>query len=310
MKEERSKPKAIVLCGPTGIGKTATAISISQRMSCQVIGADSMQIYRYMDIGTAKPTIEEKALVPHHMIDIIDPDEPFDAESYASCARPIAFDLYGKNIVPLVVGGTGLYLKALLCGLFSINEGDVGIRNRLRAEADCCGVEPLYKKLKTIDPEASKKIHPNDAFRIIRALEVFETTGRPISFHQQKHRFKNKYFVTLKIGLTTDRDRLYERINRRVLAMMNEGFLNEVKRLLERGYSPKLKSMQSIGYKQLIDHLGGKQSLSESISLIQRETRRYAKRQLTWFRSDKEIVWMDPEQFSEILTMTKQFLRN
>jgi tRNA dimethylallyltransferase len=300
--------KVIVLCGPTGIGKTSSALEIARDIDCQVISADSMQIYRYMDIGTAKPSGEERAMLTHHMIDVVNPDEPYDANRYACEARPIANRLHHQGRIPLIVGGTGLYIKALLSGLFASKSRHTDVRLRLKAEAESLGVSHLYERIRHIDPTAADRIHPNDAFRIIRALEVFETTGKPISYHQQRHCFKDRYFVSLKFGLMTDRDQLYQRIDQRVVSMVEQGFVEEVKNLLDRGYSHELNSMQAIGYKQMVEHLFDKHSLDETVSRIQQQTRRYAKRQLTWFRADHEILWIRPERKSEMVSEIKRFL--
>jgi tRNA dimethylallyltransferase len=222
------KPKIIIICGPTGIGKTAVAVDLAQYFSGQIIGADSMQVYKYMDIGTAKPTAEEQNRVAHHMIDIVEPDETFDAARYTGLARAKIFDLNQHNITPFVVGGTGLYIKALLYGLFNAEVSDPDVRRRLKEEAAVHGSEYLHARLGRLDPESARRLHTHDTYRILRALEVVETTGKPISRHHQEHGFLEQPFRSLKIGLNMDRTDLYEGINARVDAMISAGFVDEV----------------------------------------------------------------------------------
>lgn len=303
------RPKVVVICGPTALGKTSVAIHLAKRFHGEIIGADSMQIYRYMDIGTAKPTIEEQASVKHHMINIIDPDEHFDARKYAVMARDKVMDLHDQGILPFVVGGTGLYIKAFLHGLFKYGASNFGIRAQLKNDIQVHGPDFLYKQLYRRDPETAKKIHPNDTYRIIRALEIFRMTGKTLAEFHQAHGFREKPFVSLKIGLNLDRDIIYDRIDHRVDVMINSGFVNEVKVLLEMGYAPDLKSMQSIGYRHIINFLKGTWPLDETVRLLKRDTRRYAKRQLTWFKADAEVIWMEPEALDDINGQIKKFLQ-
>jgi len=226
------KPKVIVICGPTALGKTSTAIHLAKHFNGEIIGADSMQIYRYMDIGTAKPTLDEQARVKHHLIDFIDPDEHFDARTYATLSREKVRQLYEKKIISFVVGGTGLYIKALFHGLFKTKALDSDIRSRLKAEVQAYGSVYLYERLCRQDPDTAKKIHPNDTYRIMRALEVYALTGKTLAELHQAHGFKDSPFVVLKIGLHISREILYDRIDKRVEIMINSGFVNEVKRLL------------------------------------------------------------------------------
>ncbi len=308
MNPAQQKPKLIVICGPTGIGKTATAIEIAEIFNAEIIGADSMQIYRQMDIGTAKPTSDEQARVAHHMIDIIEPDMPFDAVRFAELARPAIDQLYDRGIIPLVVGGTGLYIKALLYGMFQSDPVDKKIRERLKREADEHGTDILYQRLMQCDPITAHKLHPKDTYRILRALETLEATGKPISEYQDTHAFAEPFYEALKIGLNMDRALLYERINERVDAMMAAGFVAEVKRLLDAGYTNDLKSMQSIGYRHIVDYLENRCSLEECIRTLKRDHRRYAKRQLTWFGADNEIIWKEPGQVDQVKVLIKKFL--
>lgn len=303
------RPKVVVICGPTALGKTSVAIHIAKHFAGEIIGADSMQIYRYMDIGTAKPTEDEQACVKHHLIDIIDPDEPFDARKYGALARDKIVALHDQGVVPFVVGGTGLYIKALLHGLFKSKASDFDIRVHLKNELQVHGGDYLYNRLCRHDPATAKKIHPNDTYRIIRALEVIELTGKTMTELHQAHGFKEKPFVVLKIGLHMDRDVLYDRIHRRVDAMINSGLVSEVKSLLEMGYSPDLKSMQSIGYRHIVNFIKGNCPWEEAIRTLKRDTRRYAKRQLTWFKADPEVIWKKPEALGDIKRLIKKFLQ-
>ena len=309
MCDDNLKPKIIIICGPTALGKTSMAIKVAEIFNGEIIGADSMQIYRYMDIGTAKPTADEQSHVAHHMIDLIDPDEHFDARQFAEMAYEKIIRLYARGITPFVVGGTGLYIKALVHGLFKSGPSDIQVRERLQEQARIYGVDFLHQKLRRYDPDTSERIHPNDSYRIIRALEVNELTGKSITELQQDHGFKENRFNALKIGLHIKRELLYDRIDRRADAMIDSGFFDEVNRLLGMGYSDDLKSMQSIGYRHLIDFIKGRCSWDETLRTLKRDTRRYAKRQLTWFKAEPEIVWKEPGQLREIRQLIKKFLQ-
>jgi tRNA dimethylallyltransferase len=308
MNSVTAKPKIIIICGPTGVGKTNVAIGLAQHFGGQIIGADSMQVYKYMDIGTAKPTAEEGARVVHHMVDFVEPDESFDAARYATGARAKIIELEQQHIIPFVVGGTGLYIKALLYGLFEEKVSDPEIRAVLKAEADAHGIRSLYDRLDRLDPETANRLHPNDSYRILRALEVIEATGQTISSHHKKHGFFDQPFESLKIGLNLDRAVLYERINSRVDAMISAGFLDEVKGLIAGGYSASLKSMQSIGYRHMVDYIEGRSSWAECVRTLKRDHRRYAKRQLTWFGADPEIIWKEPGQVKALKLLVDNFL--
>lgn len=303
------KPNVIVICGPTALGKTSIAIDLARTFSGEIIGADSMQIYRHMNIGTAKPTHDEQSRVPHHMIDIVDPDEPFDARRFAIMAHEKIMDLHARRVSPFVIGGTGLYIKALLHGLFEAMPADPGVRARLKQEAEIHGTGFLHKRLKQKDSATAIRIHPNDTYRILRALEVYELTGKTISELQSEHSFTDQPFRVLKIGLHLDRNIIYDRINRRVDAMIDSGLEDEVKGLLGMGYSADLKSMQSIGYRHMVDFIEGHSSWEEALRTLKRDTRRYAKRQLTWFKADSAIVWKEPGQLKEIRRTIEKFLQ-
>jgi tRNA dimethylallyltransferase len=302
------KSKVIVICGPTGIGKTSVGIDLARALGGEIISADSMQIYRFMDIGTAKPTPDELALIPHHMIDIIDPDEDFDAVQFADRARPLIAEIENRNRIPIVVGGTGFYIKSLLYGIFKSESIDPKIRSRLRKEAEQKGSGFMYDRLKQIDPAAAKRLHPNDSYRVIRALETVESTGRPISEHHQSHGFTDNPFNGLKIGLQMDRQKLYRRIDRRVDVMIEAGFVGEVKKLLGMGYSTALKSMQSIGYRHMADFIESRLPWDECIRTLKRDTRRFAKRQFTWFGADREVIWHRPDQLKLIHELVDEFV--
>jgi tRNA dimethylallyltransferase len=305
------KPKIVVIVGPTASGKSTAAVELAQHFGAEIINADSMQVYRYMDIGTAKPSSEQRRLVPHHLIDILYPDEEFSAALFREEARQAISDVGARDKKAMVVGGTGLYIKALTSGLIRGGEIDPAIRARLQAEAQAKGREHMYRRLEEVDPTTAAHLHPHDTYRIIRALEVYERTGRLISALRQRHLFQEEPFQALKIGLQTKREDLYRRIDARVDAMIRQGLKEEVQRLIEMGYAPTIKAMQSLGYKQMTAHLQEEYDLAEAIRLIKRNTKRYAKRQITWFKADPEIRWVGhPRDREEILRMVEGFLRN
>lgn len=310
MEINRKKIPLVIILGPTTVGKSELAIELAQKFSLEIINADSMQLYRGMDIGSAKPSLEERKLVTHHLIDIKDPAEEFSAAQFKNEARKVIFSRAQAGKLLLVVGGTGFYIRALTKGLFSAPSADLKLREKLKEKERTQGKWYLYKELEKVDPEAASTIHPNDTFRIIRALEVWYLTGDPISQQQKKHQFKHSYFNLLKIGVIRDRKEIYHRIEQRVDNMIKDGLVNEVKRLLRRGYPPTIKPFQSLGYKQILSYLQGDLSLDEAVSSIKRNTKRYAKRQLTWFRKDQEIIWFTlPQQYLQISEAIKKFLK-
>jgi len=308
MESKQSKPKTIIICGPTGIGKTSFAIELAKLFKGEIVGADSMQIYRHLDIGTAKPTLIERSIIRHHMVDIVDPDEPFDAEAYATQALAIVMALQKQEVLPFVVGGTGLYIKSLLYGLFDTRPADQEIRTRLKQEAEKEGRAFLYERLKKVDPVTAGKVHVNDIYRIVRALEVYEASGAPISDFQQRHGFQKSRLTPLKFGLHMEREQLYDRIDGRVEMMIQAGLLDEVKHLRDAGYASELKSMQSLGYRHMFDFLEGRLDWPETIRTLKRDTRRYAKRQMTWFKADGEVVWVDPVVSGKVENRIREFL--
>ncbi len=289
------KPQVIAISGPTASGKSDLALKLAQTLNGEIICMDSMQIYRRMDIGTAKPTMEEQAIVPHHMLDIVEPTENYAVADYAQATEKVIFEIAARGKQPILVGGTGLYLKALMHGLSLGNAGgDEKIRARLYAMAD----EPdgkfrLHRRLSEVDPVSAGKFHPNDIRRVIRALEVFELTGTPIS--QQKQEEPDRPFSVLPLAIDMPRDILYARLEKRVHQMMKQGLLQEVKALLESGVAPCMQSMQGIGYKELIPVVQGTQCVDDAVWQIILNTRHYAKRQGTWLRTEPQTIWMTEE---------------
>ena len=301
-------PKLLILSGPTGSGKSELAIELASLLGAEILNADSMQVYRGMDIGTAKLPISKRKGIPHHLIDIVDPDQEFNAALFRSHALPIIDDLSRRGGIPIiVVGGTGLYVKALLGGLFKCPPSQRELRQKLWGECEDKGSTYLYERLCGLDSKAAESIHPMDTIRIIRALEVVYLTGRPFSEVTEEHRFSDRRFSPLHLCLYVDREVLYDRINSRTLLMIDAGLVEEVEGLLSMGYGPELKPMKAIGYRHIVGYLKGDWDLDEAVRLIQRDTRRYAKRQSTWFRADPEVVWVNPDDRSEIIGMVKAF---
>jgi len=296
--------------GPTAIGKTELSLAIAERFSCEIIGVDSMQVYRYMDIGTAKPTIEEQKRVPHHLIDVVDPDVDYSVGRYVDDAEQAIQIVEQNNHVPLLVGGTGMYLRGLVDGLAEFQTTDPSVRENLKlslAERD--GRQQLFNELVRLDPESAARIHPNDSQRLLRALEIYQTTGIPWSQHLLREQKDKKFQNILKIGLTCDRDVLFGRINSRVGQMIDQGLEKEVRKLLAQGYHKNLKSMQAIGYRHMVHFLAGDWTFAETLELLARDTRHYAKRQYTWFRNDPEILWFQPSQGERIIRVIERYLR-
>ena len=302
------KPKIVVILGPTAVGKSALALELAGQLDGEIVNADSQQVYRYMDIGTGKPSMADRECVRHHLIDVVDPDEEFNAAMFRQLASEFIYQIDERKGNAIVCGGTGLYLKALTRGLFEGPGQDLDIRRNLEKEIEKSGLKSLYERLAEIDPTVTSTIHPNDRLRTIRALEVYQLTGKPISQWQKEHRFQEQPFEALKIGLNCERAELYDRINRRSTDMVAAGFVDEVRELVARGYSLDLKPLRSVGYAQMAKVVRGTLTIDAALEEMKQETRRLAKRQLTWFRGDSEIRWFHPTQVSEFLKIVRQFL--
>ncbi|MGI6131856.1 MAG: tRNA (adenosine(37)-N6)-dimethylallyltransferase MiaA [Bacillota bacterium] len=291
----------LAIVGPTASGKSAVGMALARRLDGEIVSADSMQVYRGMDIGTAKPSRGEQAEIRHHLIDVADPDEVFSVARYQELAGTAIAEAAARRKLPIMVGGTGLYVDAVVRGFLFPDEGrNPAVRARLEREAatSALGAPALHARLATCDPEAARRIHPNDLRRIVRALEVFEVTGRPITELRRKHVPMNAYNTRL-FGLTMPREALLGRIDARVDQMVAAGLVDEVRRLLQMGYDPDATAMQAIGYKEFVTYLAGREGLEQAIDAVKLETRRYAKRQMTWFRRHDDIEWIDVEKLSE-----------
>jgi tRNA dimethylallyltransferase len=283
----------LIIAGPTAVGKTDASILLAQESGAEVVSADSMQIYRGMDIGTAKPTIEQRRLVYHHLIDIAEPNQPYSVGDYLRDARAAIDGILTSGGVPVVVGGTGLYIRALMRGLFHGPPADLELRERLLQRESEGQAGTLYSDLVKVDPEAAVKIHPNDLRRTVRALEVYYLRDRKLSDFQREHAFGDRPYPFRLVFLVRSRNELYPRIEQRVDRMIDSGLEAEVRGLMERGHSPDIASMQGLGYKHFIDHFLGRTSRDEAVALLKRDTKRYAKRQFTWFRREPEALWVD-----------------
>ncbi len=280
------KTPLVIITGPTGSGKTAIALKLARSYPIEVISADSMQVYRYMDIATAKPTSDEQSLLTHHLIDIVDPDEEFNAEMFSTQASEKITEILSRKKIPVIVGGTGLYIKALVYGLAPAPPRSAKLRGCLRDLIERKGSVYLWHFLERIDPEIAVKINKNDSLRIVRSMEILFLTGMKPSRVYREHGFANPRYQARTVCVMPDRGKLYEDINARVVSMVETGLIDETKRLLQRGFSPNLRSMQTLAYKHMIDYLEEKIGLEATVGRIQRDTRNYAKRQITWMRSN------------------------
>ncbi len=289
-----SMRRVVVVAGPTGVGKTALSIEVARAVGGEIISADAVAVYRHLDVGSAKPTAEERAQVPHHLVDAADPGEDYDAARFAREAGAAAEDILGRGRAVVLAGGTGLYIKAFLYGLIPEGESDPALREALREEARQLGVKALHERLSLLDPATAARVHENDAYRIVRALEIMARTGRPVSASRGAHAFARPLWDALFLHLNLERGELYRRIEERVDRMMAEGLLEEVRDLLDRGYGPDLKSMRSIGYRHMADVILGRVGLNDAVALLKRDTRRLAKRQNTWFRAVPGALRTDP----------------
>ena len=294
--------KLLCLLGPTAVGKTEIAIQLAQSLNAEIISVDSRQIYRQMDIGTAKPTAEEQQAARHHLIDCVDISQPFSVADYQFLADTAIADIQNRGKRVLLVGGAGLYFRAIVDGLFEGPGADPALRKRLEGEAAQFGVDALHKQLQTYDPESAERIHPNNLIRVIRALEVYELTGTPMSELQQQWHPEKQRYPFIAFGLTMPRALLYRRIEQRVDVMLANGLIAEVESLLRADYARDSVALQSFGYRELIAYLDGDCTYMEAISQLKQNTRRFAKRQLTWFRKDTRVEWLDRESTSDVIS--------
>jgi tRNA dimethylallyltransferase len=293
-----------IILGPTAVGKTALSLDLAECLDAEIVSADSRQVYRLMDIGTAKPSQKERQRVPHHLIDIVWPDEKFNVSYFVQRAEQVIQDVCARGKSSLLVGGTGLYIRALTEGLLIAPGADPSLRRDLHEKAQKRGNEALHAELEKVDSQMAARLHPNDLVRIVRALEVYYCSGSRLSELQKSHGFGQKPYRTLKIGLCCDRERLYEKIDKRSEDMFEEGLIEEAEAILEAGYDPNLKILKTIGYRQALGVLNGKLKLDEALDDLKRSTRRYAKQQLTWFRKDKSIIWLESScDFARILEL-------
>ncbi|MCR1918657.1 tRNA (adenosine(37)-N6)-dimethylallyltransferase MiaA [Frisingicoccus caecimuris] len=299
----------IILTGPTAVGKTELSIALAKSIGGEIISADSMQVYKYMDIGTAKIRSEEMDGVPHHLIDILEPDVAFNVAMFKDLAKSAVEDIYSRGRIPILVGGTGFYIQALLYDIdFSEEDSDSSIRKELETLAEVKGAAFLHEKLREVDPESAEQIHANNVKRVIRALEYYQLHGEKISTHNETERHKESPYDFLYFVLTHDRQVLYERIEKRIDQMIDHGLISEVDNLLKKGYDSSLVSMQGLGYKELIPYLQKKCTLDEAIYVLKRDTRHFAKRQLTWFRRERNVRWLDKSLVSSDEEILKEIL--
>lgn len=293
-----NKKPLIVLTGPTAVGKTSLSIGLARAVDGEIISADSMQVYKYMDIGTAKISPEDMGGIPHYLISEFEPDEDFSVVKFQEYAKKYIKIIHDKGKIPILVGGTGFYIQAVLYDIdFEENDPDTSYRKELTELSQKYGPGYLHDMLAEIDPASAKAIHPNNVKRVIRALEYARLTGDPISAHNAEQRKKESPYLYRYFVLNKDRDRLYESINQRVDIMLEKGLVDEVKHLMDLGYTKDLVSMQGLGYKEIIDYLEGTCSLEEAIYRLKRDTRHYAKRQLTWFKREKDVIWLNKDDF-------------
>ncbi len=297
--EQAEKPPVVVVTGPTASGKTPIAIEIAQQIGGEIVNADSMQVYRYMDVGTAKPSLEQRALVPHHLLDVVTPDIAYSAGRYAEEARKVAAGIHARGKTVVLTGGTGLYIRAFLEGLLEAGEADPELRAKLedenRAAVEAGDPLRLHRRLAKIDPEAADRIHPNDLRRIIRALEIAESLGEPASSLRAEHGFGDRPYRTLHLALDPGREALIERINRRCGEMIDNGLLQEARALRERGYGPELRPLRAIGYRHMTPVVDGADTLANALEVMRRDTRRFARRQRTWLRKVPDLRWQRPD---------------
>lgn len=314
-KQTERKP-LVILTGPTAAGKTALSIQLAKKIGGEIISADSMQVYRHMDIGSAKISLGEQEGIPHHLIDVLEPEEEFHVVQFQTLAKEAIREIYERGHIPIVTGGTGFYIQALLYDIdFSAEEDHVQLRQQLEEESRKYGNQWLWERLLLVDREAAEEIHPNNVKRVIRALEFYRLNGYPISQHNRREREKKSPYAFCYFVLTDEREALYRRIDERVEQMLAKGLLEEVKQLRERGCTRELVSMQGLGYKEILSMLDGEISLEEAVYLTKRNTRHFAKRQLTWFKRERDVIWINKKDFrhneGEILAfMIEQLAKN
>ena len=292
------KKPLIILTGPTAVGKTKLSIRLARAVDGEIISADSMQVYRRMDIGSAKIRPEEMEGIPHHLIDVLEPEEDFNVVRFQELARAAMEEIWSRGHIPILTGGTGFYIQALLYDIdFTENEEGTGVREELEALAAAEGPERFHARLALVDPKAAEEIHANNVKRVIRALEYYRLTGQRISEHNEEQREKESPYCFAYFVLNDERSRLYERIDQRVDEMLKAGLVEEVKRLKEEGCKRGMVSMQGLGYKEILDYLDGSVSLEEAVRILKRDTRHFAKRQLTWFKRERDIVWVEKPEY-------------
>ncbi|OHW62856.1 tRNA dimethylallyltransferase [Andreesenia angusta] len=297
----------LVIVGPTAVGKTSLSVELAEHYGGEIISADSMQIYRGMDIGTAKIKADEMKSIPHYLLDVVAPDEEFSVSDFKEMTYACLGDVYSREKLPLIVGGTGLYVNSIVYKLdFADSGSDMEVRKKYMDCAEEFGNEYIYEKLKEVDPETAERLNLNDTKRIVRALEVYELTGEPMSKSYTNFREENDEFNLVFIGLDMERSHLYERINERVDIMLENGLVEEVKSLLENGYNSDMTSMKAIGYKEVVEYLRGVTTYDEMVEILKRNSRRFAKRQLTWFRRDKRIVWMQVDDYESLEELKRE----
>ena len=296
---DTEKKPLIILTGPTAVGKTKASIGLAKAIGGEIISADSMQVYRHMDIGSAKITKEEMADVPHYLIDVLEPEEEFHVVRFQQMAKAAMADIYSRGKIPIIVGGTGFYIQALLYDIdFTENEGDSVYREKLEALAKEKGAAYLHGQLAMVDPKSAEEIHANNIKRVIRALEFYHQTGQKISEHNERERQKESPYQFCYFVLNDRRECLYERIDQRVDQMIRNGLVQEVQTLKERGCTKQMVAMQGLGYKEIFSYLEGDCSLEEAVYIIKRDTRHFAKRQLTWFKRERDVIWVQKDELN------------
>lgn len=310
MKQQyKTKKPLIILTGPTAVGKTKLSIELAKAVNGQMISADSMQVYRHMDIGTAKIRPEEMQGIPHYLIDVLDPWESFDVVRFQTMAKEALEKIYAAGAIPIVVGGTGFYIQALLYNIdFDENDSETGYRSELQAFAERHGAEALHDRLRQVDEKSADMIHPNNIKRVIRALEFYHQTGTRISEHNETQRQKESPYRFVYFVLDDERERIYRRIDQRIDQMLDQGLVTEVKQLRDMGCTRDMVSMQGLGYKEILAYLDGECTLEEAVYILKRDTRHFAKRQLTWFRREHEVRWIERQEYPDEAAMLQAML--